>query len=435
MRLAAALAQKNADSGAYCWIAAIIEETSTLVWEEGNAFWAATYDVADNSVTIKLTDVKRVMPRTVWDAFDGAVFESANVKEANKAKLAKDGPIDEELRESASIFMPIARAFRESIGTNTKALIKLIAPGWGSNGYYSKETLKLAAKERVFHAGLQMLWNHPTDQEEMDRPEGDLRDLAAVLTEDAKWMDNGPTGPGLYAMANVFDKFRETLSNIWEHIGVSIRYFGSHASGAAEGRAGELVTQIRRALSVDFVTLAGAGGEVVQMFESARGAQPLTGAETMNEEQLRKMLESLLPGMLSEATKPLTEGMRALQNENKALQVREGLRTAAGLVRAEYTKPGVVVHAAMLEAAVSDLCLAAPMTEAGALDETKFKPMLEARLKRDAELFSTLTGSGNVTGAGSSAPAELSDEDYAKRMESVGRSMGLSEKEAKAWAA
>lgn len=438
-RLAAALAEKNADGG-YCWIADVIGgETGTVIWEEGSAFWAAPYSVKENSVKIDLTKVERVMPRTSWDRFDGAAFESEAVMEANLKKLeAKTGT--ESLKESVLAVAPLKCALREALGGAKTALIKLIAPGWGSEGFYPVDTLKKAAKEGVFHAGLQMLWNHPTDAEFFSRPEGDLRDLAARLTENAKWMENGPAGPGLYAPAQIFDQFAGTLSDLWEHIGVSIRYFGSKVPGSAEGKAGDIVSEIRRALSVDFVTLAGAGGEVVQMFESARGAASLPKGESMNEEQIKALvastLQSTLPGLITESLKQPLASIASLQKENATLKAQQGLTVAAKMVREAYQAPDITVHSAMLEHAITDLCAVAPMSESGELDADKFKPMIEARLKRDAATFATLTGSGKVTGAGTAAEsANMTDEQYRTRMEAVAKRAGLTDEQAKVWAA
>ena len=66
--------------------------------------------------------------------------------------------------------------------------------GRGTSGYYPAEVLERDGP-KVFPAGTKNFWNHQTDAEEAARPEGDLRDLASVLTEDAHFENNGPTGP------------------------------------------------------------------------------------------------------------------------------------------------------------------------------------------------------------------------------------------------
>jgi len=90
--------------------------------------------------------------------------------------------------------------------------VKLIAPGWGSFAYYTKDVLKEAATNKVFAKGTHMYWNHATSTEEPERPEGDLNNLAAVLTTDAKWDDNGAKGPGLYASAKIFSDYSQQVT-------------------------------------------------------------------------------------------------------------------------------------------------------------------------------------------------------------------------------
>jgi hypothetical protein len=82
-----------------------------------------------------------------------------------------------------------ARAFVEAATPAAgpgRLLIRLINAGRGSSGVYPPETLKAAAEARVFRKGTHMHINHQTDTEAYERPEGDLFDMAAVLTEDAR---------------------------------------------------------------------------------------------------------------------------------------------------------------------------------------------------------------------------------------------------------
>lgn len=150
-------------------------------------------------------------------------------------------------------------------------LIDLITPGWGSSGYYSSEVLEAAATDRVFPAGTQMFINHQTAQERNDRPEGDLKDLAAVLIEDAVWNPTGgEEGNGsLQAPARVFGHWREPLADMKEAIGTSIRAAADVEFGEAEGRKGRIVGRLVESISVDFVTRAGRGGRIVEVLEAA----------------------------------------------------------------------------------------------------------------------------------------------------------------------
>lgn len=169
----------------------------------------------------------------------------------------------------------------EAAGDDTpgRLQIGLITPGWGSSGYYSPKVLENAANARVFAKGTKMFLDHPGETERRDRPERSVRDLAAVLTEDARW-----DGSGLVAEAKVIGPYRDLLTDetFAENIGVSIAAYADTTIGEAEGRKGTIVTELTEAFSVDFVTFPGRGGAVLSVLESARrGVQEAT-VEDMN---------------------------------------------------------------------------------------------------------------------------------------------------------
>src|SRR5205823_731299 len=137
----------------------------------------------------------------------------------------------------------------------------------GSSGYYSAQVLEAAGANRVFAAGTHMYLDHPGMAEQHDRPVRSVRDLAAVLTEDATW---DATNQRLVANARVFGPFTEALVEMRDAIGVSIRADATVEIGEAEGRRGTIVTELVEATSVDFVTHAGRGGRILSVLESAR---------------------------------------------------------------------------------------------------------------------------------------------------------------------
>ena len=168
-------------------------------------------------------------------------------------------------------------------------LVQLINPGWGSSGYYSSDVLEAAGKAKVFPAGTHMYLDHPTESEEYERPERSVRDLAAVLTEDAYW-----DGNGLVAETAVFAGWKEALAEMANAIGVSIRASAKVTEGGkAEGRTGRIVNELIAGTSVDFVTHAGRGGKVLEVLESARPVGPAGIAEaTMRETE--ELLSTLI---------------------------------------------------------------------------------------------------------------------------------------------
>lgn len=207
--------------------------------------------------------------REIRDAV-AAVVETDELDEAEADRLL--GAVvrrELEVREAQVVETGVEPLSEGALTGEGTAMIKLIAPGWGSSGYYGRDLLRRDGP-LIFTEGLHMFWDHATPTEDAERPEGSLRNLAAVLTENAQWQDEGPRGPGLYAPAKIFEHFREPASELAPHIGVSIRAWGRSEEGEAEGKRGRIITELIAARSVDFVTLAGAGGEIVQLFEAAK---------------------------------------------------------------------------------------------------------------------------------------------------------------------
>jgi hypothetical protein len=149
-------------------------------------------------------------------------------------------------------------------------LVQVISPGWGSSGYYSAAVLEAAGKSKVWPAGTHMYFDHPDAIEAEVRPERSVKDLAATLTEDARWDSSReslvarvePVGLGKTVLVD--EAFRKAIA-------CSVRASAEFSVGEAEGRKGVIVKEIFADTfnSVDFVTHAGRGGMIL---ESARAA-------------------------------------------------------------------------------------------------------------------------------------------------------------------
>lgn len=175
----------------------------------------------------------------------------------------------------------------------TTRRIQIITPGWGSSGYYSPDVLERAAENRVIPAGTHMYFDHASDSERTDRPERSVRDIAAVLTEDATW-----DGTGLFANADILGPHAELIEALAPYIGVSISGSATDTSiGEAEGRTGPIIEDLAHVASVDFVTRAGRGGAV--LLESARPSlvnarAAAHGVDEATVNDIRTQLQSLL---------------------------------------------------------------------------------------------------------------------------------------------
>lgn len=315
--------------------------------------------------------------------------------------------------------------------------IKVIQPGWGSSGYYPAEVLERDGP-RVFTKGLHMYWDHPTQREEAERPERELNDLAAVLASDARWQENGPKGPGLYADALVMEHYRGKVDELGPHIGVSIRALGTAKQGEAEGKQGSVVDALVAGRSVDFVTAAGAGGEILSLFESARKPHAVSATSTTGDVSIQNPLEEVAQ---MDKLQELQEANAKLQSQLDEANARALealiLREAKDHVNAVLAKSDL--PAITRTRLAKNLAEAAPVKD-GVLDKAAFETQIAEAVKAEVQYLVEAAGLGRIRGMGGSSEDEANEEiiaaDEAEKslMESF-QSMGLSESGAKVAAA
>lgn len=142
--------------------------------------------------------------------------------------------------------------------------IKVIESGWGSSGYYPAAMLEEYGPQ-VFKKGTKVFMNHPSMNEESDRPERDVNQLAGKLVSDAKF-----DGTGLVAEVEFYSHFAPIIREMAGDVGLSIRALGESRVGEAEGREGPIIEALVAdpLTSVDVVTVAGAGGKFLSLLES-----------------------------------------------------------------------------------------------------------------------------------------------------------------------
>jgi hypothetical protein len=251
--------------------------------------------------------------------------------------------------------------------------IKLIAPGAGSSAYYPADVLKRDGPG-VFKSGTHVYLNHATRAEEAERPEGDVRNLAGVLTQAATYHESHAKGPGLYSRMKVFADHGQLVEEKAPHVGMSIR-----ANGDALTEGGRVVTKegkkvlgrLTSAESVDVVTRAGAGGMILT--EAAHGAME----DSMTAEE---------KALLS----------RLVEKDVRREAIEVGARTLEGVALNEAAKMYIIET--VVDRGVPK--------SAGALDETKFVEAVTAEARR----FGGAIGAGpRVTGMGAAPPVALTE--------------------------
>lgn len=398
-----------------------------VIYSSGSDLYQATYTFNDGVVTVS----------------DGVVVKISYVAESSD-KIEHTPIIERGEYESANLGTLIQLNER-AVAEDGKVQIKIISPGWGSSGYYSKEMLERDAK--VFKKGTHMYINHPTDREARERPERDIRDLAGVLLEDAVWESKGQSGPGLYSPASVLPAYREFIDAAAPYIGTSIRASGIAKEGKAEGKYGMIVEKLEDAFSVDYVTLPGRGGEVLPLLEVARTSMndrrdhikeleevtkvELESKDEMNEDQIK----ALISESVTVATKPLIEQNTTLtgqleESEKKITRMTEGLilRDAKDIVvgtLASLKLPDMVKSRLAIE------CAKNPPVKEGALDrETLIESVKTAAIEemKYVESFAgaNVIASGNVNGLGSNNTTELTEADAQSALEEAFAELGFS---------
>lgn len=362
--------------------------------------------------------------------------------------------VTDNMKEIAAGVVPLIEAQTDSNGT---VPVKIIDPGWGSSGYYSREVLQQAVNNRVYAAGLQMYWNHPSRSEEKERPERDLRDLAAVLTEDARWDEQGAKGPGIYSRAKIFAAYRDAVAEMGQYIGLSHYVWGESKPGEVDGQKGDIITRIVAARSVDFVTVPGRGGAIAEAFGRARPPEPTddqkSAGKSMTGEPQKPTLESLrkdhpeiIEAIRSEIENDATRKEAQAQQETKLTETAKALEEAqaenARLKEAQLlVEAKTYVEAKVKGETIPDLTKTRviealsrePVVKNGKLDETAYSAKIEAAIKAEAEYLAKL-GAGKVEGLGGSAAGgqtKTLEETETELVAGYVR-LGLSESEAKA---
>lgn len=338
-------------------------------------------------------------------------------------------------------FVPLVE---QAVGRDGCVTVKVIEPGWGTSGFYPSDVLARDGP-KVFTRGTQMFWDHPTPGEEAERPERSLRDLAGVLAEDARYRDDGPKGPGLYARARVFKGYQDAVNDMAGDIGVSIRASGKAAYGEAEGREGKVIEAITGRKSVDFVTRAGAGGQVVQLFESHRGRTDPLSVEAVDLQQFKRIRPDLIEALRAEINAAVhgeknqhKEALRVSEERVKALEAENARLREAVLLRDARTVADQALSESKLPEVtrkrLAERLITAPVTvqegeRKGQLDVEAFKNKVKEAVKAELDyLQEAVGGAGRIRGMGPSGGGEgPTDEQVEKDLKESFQSIGLSE--------
>ena len=382
----------------------------------GDGYWLWVQDVFDATVVYRYeTPAGATLYQRAYTITDAGAVTLGEPREVTQRTEYVPVTPASEAAALRSDLVPLAEAALRADGT---VPIRIIAPGWGSSGYYAPEVLERDGPG-IFTRGLHMYLDHPSVSEADDRPERSVRDLAGRLASDARWDAAGPAGPGLYADAEVFAPYRDVIGEIAPHIGVSIRASGTVSEGEADGRSGRLVDRLVAAESVDWVTRAGAGGQVVTMLESAsrarEGGKPAPGVAPVDAREGDDM-------ELTEATARIAELEAQLAAESLA-RVTDAARVVIAERLATTDLPAFAVRRI-----TADLTAALPRADDGSLAEgAALVAAVDAAIEAWRADLAGLTEAGaGVRGMGASGGSDASERLDAA-LDGVMAQFGLSE--------
>jgi hypothetical protein len=416
-RLRDALEDAYQGTGSWCYIVAVFgdDKAGDVVYSCNSDLKKAAYTMATGSTKVAIDTAVDVQPFTTYET------ETAEVVEAGRRNSSRDLKQLQSIHDAATgLGATCTKAKESNVSRETSGVrlvesatpletitvreakadyeIKLIAPGKGSSAFYPAEVLKRDGP-KVFTEGTHVYLNHPTLAEEAARPEGDVANLAGVLSSGAVYYESHKNGPGLYGRMKVFADHAQTVEEKASHVGMSIRASGVAESGQMRDGV-PVLKELTGAESVDIVTRAGAGGMILT--EAARTAANLKqGADDMDAAELKKLNESLAAQTAINAR--LME--RAVRSDAR----EAATKIVAGIELAEASRARVV------ENVLRDI----PKTEAGELDAVKFAELVNQEAKREAQYVAELTGAGRVSGMGAGGGVMFTESDPVKAAEAA----------------
>lgn len=289
------------------------------------------------------------------------------------------------------------------------ATIVVIKPGLNSSKerYYSPETLK---RDYSLFEGVKMYADHPTAEDEKQRPERSIKDWVATLKNvkiDEKGQIIGEAvivEPWMQAkLASLRDK------NMLQEMGISINAVGTASRGEIEGVKTNVIERIIRVRSVDFVTEPGAGG-MVQMYETERE----NDIDIINLEILRERRPDLVKIIETEVKAVImTEGKKKVELEE---QIKEKDTTIETLTKERDELKGKITEAekakriAEAKSAIDEAVGKSELPEAAKarlLEQFKGTESAEGiteAIKAESDYIAALKEAGKVKGMGGSQP-------------------------------
>ena len=319
-----------------------------------------------------------------------------------------------ETRELIKSFTPLTEAKFEK----GRAQVVVIKAGFNAteDRYYPAEVLK---RDYGIFEGMKMYADHPTEEEDKNRPERSIRDWVATLSE-VKCDDNGVvTGIAeviepwlMQKLASLRDK------DMLSEMGISINAVGSASKGTIDGKETLVIEKLVAARSVDFVTEPGAGG-VVTFYESDRNDIDLIELSTLKEKRpdLVKAIEASVRAEITKEVKKHMESEERITELEGQITTLTTERDDLKIKMEEAVKEKAKAEAqAVIKEAVdkAELPDAAKERLTERFRDAESADGIEEAIKSEVDYIAKLSESGKVKGLGGSKPNPEKDREALK---------------------
>jgi len=314
-----------------------------------------------------------------------------------------------ETRELVYNYIPLTEAKFDK----GRATVVVIRPGFNSDKsrYYPAEMLK---RDFGVFEGHKMYADHPTVEEDKERPERSIKDWVATLSE-VTCDDNGV----VTGVAEVIEPWlMQKLASLRDRgmlneMGISINAVGSASKATIEGSETMVIEKLVAARSVDFVTEPGAGG-IVTFYESDRFDIDLVDLEGIKDRRpdLVKTIEATVRAKIQQEVK------RTMELEEKVKELEENISTLTTerdelqgkITEAEKEKAKAEARAIIKEAVdKAELPNAAKEKILERFADAESAKGIEDAIKSEIDYIAKLSEAGKVKDLGASKPEVSND--------------------------
>jgi hypothetical protein len=399
--------------------------------------------------------VRDLFPGTVVYSMNGDLFQVDYTDDGEAVTLGT--PVEVEMSytavaaagESCRPGQAKARAVQREVLTLSesgydsskgKLTVTVIKPGFSQNTtkgkrrYYPADVLKRDAN--VFE-GAKMFVDHATEAEQKARPEGSVHDWVANLGK--VWAESDGSIKG---EATVFDPgFKSKLDalnsqGLLKEMAISMRTAVAWSPAEIEGQEAARVDELIVAKSVDFVTIAGAGGQV----EAMESQSDDWDVDVIGEAEFRKRRPDLVSIIESSAQGATMKSLeQQLQEANTQLAAE---KKRADDATAKVQESEKVAKKATAQAELTKMLTESKLPE---VSQTRIREMykdaseitgMKESVAAEAEYVKSLSGTAHVKGLGSkqNGGTDTATESRQTLIESF-KSAGLTDEQAKLAAA